>query len=86
MQAPNPGQPAPIDKQLSKINELYYFLTATEEALNTNTTLPVSKVQTEMKAEAHQLAEPLRTMFATLSSSSRDKTEGMTRGNLNQSS
>lgn len=85
VQAPNPGQPAPIDKLLSKINELYYFLTATEEALNTNTTLPVSKVQTEMRTEARQLGEPLRTMFATLSSSSQNQTEGMTRGNLNQS-
>ena len=85
VQAPNPGQPAPIDKLLSKINELYYFLTATEEALNTNTTLPVSKVQTEMRTEARQLGEPLRTMFTTLSSSSQNQTEGMTRGNLNQS-
>ncbi|MEQ1778168.1 MAG: type VI secretion system membrane subunit TssM [Nitrosomonas sp.] len=85
VQSSSPGQPAPIERLISKINELYYFLTTTEEALNTNTTLPVSKVQTEMRAEARQLSEPLRSMFASLSSSSQNQTEGMTRGNLNQS-
>ena len=85
VQASKAGQSAPIDQLLSKINELYYFLTATEEALNTNTALPASKVQTEMRTEARQLNEPLRTMFVTLSSSSQNQTEGMTRGNLNQS-
>lgn len=85
VQASNPGQPAPIEKLISKINELYYFLTTTEEALSTNSTLPVSKVQTEMRAEARQLSEPLRSMFSSLSSSSQNQTEGMTRGNLNQS-
>ena len=85
VQSSSPGQPVPIERLISKINELYYFLTTTEEALNTNTTLPISKVQTEMRAEARQLSEPLRSMFASLSSSSQNQTEGMTRGNLNQS-
>ncbi len=85
VQAPSPGQPAPIDALLSQVNELYLFLTATEEALNTNTTLPTSKVQSEMGANARRLNEPLRSMFTTLSSSSQNQTEGMTRGNLNQS-
>ncbi len=85
VQAPSPGQSAPIDALLSQVNDLYLFLTATEEALKTNTTLPTSKVQSEMGANARRLNEPLRSMFTTLSSSSQNQTEGMTRGNLNQS-
>ncbi len=85
VQAPGPGQPAPLDALLAQVNELYLFLTTTEEALKTNTTLPISKIQSEMRANARRLNEPLRSMFTTLSSSSQNQTEGMTRGNLNQS-
>lgn len=85
VQPPIPGQPAPIEASLAQINELYLHLIATEEALRSNTTRPISKIQSEMGANARRLTEPLRSMFATLSSSSQNQAETIVRSNLNQS-
>lgn len=83
VQSPVPGQPAPIEAMLNQVNELYMHLTATEEALKANTARPVSKIQSEMSANARRLNEPLRSMFAALSSTI--PIENLMRGNLNQS-
>lgn len=79
------GQSAPIDAMLIQINELYILLTATDEALKAGIPPPVSKVQSEIGANARRLAEPLRSIFTTLATSSLDQAQGMTRDNLNQS-
>lgn len=85
VQSPVPGQPAPIEAMLTQVNELYMHLTATKEALEANTVRPVSKIQSEMSANARRLNEPLRSMFTALSSTTQSQTESLMRGNLNQS-
>lgn len=80
-----PGQPAPIDAILTRINELYILLTATEEALQAGVAPPASGIYTEIDANARRLPEPLRSMFTTLVTDSVNQAQGITRENLNQS-
>lgn len=85
VQPDSSGHSTPINAILAQINELYIQLSAAEEALKEGIAPPTSKIHTEIGASARRLPEPLRTMFTTLSASSISQTQGITRGNLNQS-
>jgi type VI secretion system protein ImpL len=83
--ATNPsGQgPAPIDSAvLPLINELYNSLAATDASLKAGNVPPTSDVSTKMQAESARLPMPLRTMFASLASTSAAQAAGIARANL----
>lgn len=82
--APVPGQPAPIDSILSHINELYVLLTSTEIALKSGTTPPSSEITNKIKADADKTPEPIRSMLTTLSTGGISQALGEKRTNLNQ--
>lgn len=85
VQAPAAGMPAPIDGTLALVNELYTQLTATQIALNSGATPPLSDIATKIKAEAQRAPEPMRSMLTTLSSQGGAQTMAATRKNLGAS-
>ena len=80
-----PGQPTPIDATAVLINELYTMLIAAEAAVKGGVAPPQSEVPTKIKAEAARMAEPLRSMLSTLSTSGTSQALGATRASLGSS-
>jgi type VI secretion system protein ImpL len=64
--APAPGQPAPIDGQLVLLKELSQAMITAGAAIDANTPPPPSDAPNKAKLEANQSPEPLRTILATL--------------------
>jgi type VI secretion system protein ImpL len=61
-----PGQPAPIDRTLSLVGELYSQLTATELAVKGGNPPPPTDLPIKAKAEAGNLPEPAKSLLGTL--------------------
>ena len=60
------GQPAPIERTLSLIGELYSQLTATELAVKGGNPPPPTDLPIKAKAEAGNLPEPVKSLLGTL--------------------
>lgn len=84
VQAPAPGQPAPIDAVFGLLNELYMQLTATQAALNNAAAAPQSDIDNKVRAEAGRTPEPLRSMLATLTAGGNASAMELTRQNLSK--
>lgn len=78
------GQSAPINAILTQIEGLYLFLVAIEEAQRAGIFSHDSKVPSEIEANAQRLPEPLRSMFSTLSKTTKDQTQELRLKNINQ--
>jgi len=80
--SPAGGQPAPITQTLALINDVYVYLSATDEALQQKTTPPVSDVPAKLRAEAQRMPEPVRTALVDLGSQGAAQTQDARRVNL----
>jgi type VI secretion system protein ImpL len=79
---PAGGQPPPIAQTIGLINDMYLYLSATDEALQQKTAPPVSDVPARLRAQAARLPEPVRTALVDLGSQGASKTQDARRANL----
>ncbi len=79
VRAPEGGGPAPIEKSLAMVNDLYQHLLATEQAGRESRPPPPSEVPLKIKGEAGRLPEPLRGMLTALVTSGTAQASGQTR-------
>ena len=82
MTSPGGGQPAPIAQTLALINDVYAYLSATDEALQQKTAPPPSDAPAKLRTQAARLPEPIRTALLDLGSQGAAQTQQARRANL----
>jgi type VI secretion system protein ImpL len=80
--SPGAGQPPPITQTLGLINDIYTYLSATDEALQQKTAPPPSDAPAKLRTQAARLPEPIRTALLDLGSQGAAQTQQARRVNL----
>ncbi|KIG09307.1 type VI secretion system membrane subunit TssM [Caballeronia concitans] len=80
--SPGGGQPAPIMQTLALINDVYAYLSATDEALQQKTAPPPSDAPAKLRSQAARMPEPIRTALLDLGSQGAAQTLQARRVNL----
>ncbi|MDR5806860.1 type VI secretion system membrane subunit TssM [Caballeronia sp. LZ019] len=80
--SPGAGQPAPIMQTLALINDVYAYLSATNEALQQKTAPPPSDAPAKLRSQAARMPEPIRTALLDLGSQGAAETLQARRVNL----
>lgn len=78
------GQPTQIDAMLSQIKELYFHLSAAEEAFKENIPPSANKINSSIETESENLPEPFRSIFRTFSKDSASQIQKGTQGVINK--
>jgi type VI secretion system protein ImpL len=84
VQPPAPGAPAPMDKTIGLLNEVYTLLVATETAVRSGNLPPPNDVANKVRADGARLPEPIRSMVTGLAAAGNSQALGATRQNLSQ--
>ncbi|WP_321799973.1 type VI secretion system membrane subunit TssM [Caballeronia sp. J97] len=80
--SPGAGQPAPITQTLAVINDVYTYLSATDEALQQKAAPPPSDAPAKLRALAPRMPEPIRTALLDLGSQGAGQAQQARRVNL----
>ncbi|BBQ01093.1 hypothetical protein BSFA1_62210 (plasmid) [Burkholderia sp. SFA1] len=80
--SPGAGEPAPIAQTLALLNDIYTYLSATDQALQQKTAPPPSDAPAKLRAQAPRLPEPIRTALLELGSQGAAQTQQARRVNL----
>ncbi|WP_250523393.1 MULTISPECIES: type VI secretion system membrane subunit TssM [unclassified Caballeronia] len=80
--SPGAGQPAPIAQTLAVINDVYTYLSATDEALQQKTAPPPSDAPAKLRTQAARMPEPIRTALLDLGSQGAAQSQEARRVNL----
>ncbi|SAK51146.1 type VI secretion system membrane subunit TssM [Caballeronia ptereochthonis] len=80
--SPGAGQPAPMTQTLALINDVYTYLSTTDEALQQKTAPPPSDAPAKLRTQAARMPEPIRTALLDLGSQGAAQTQQARRVNL----
>lgn len=84
VRTPEGGGPAPIEKSMALVNDLYQHLLATDQAGRESRPPPQSDVPLKIKGEAGRLPEPLRGMLTALVAGGAAQATGATKETINK--
>ncbi|MDR5748550.1 type VI secretion system membrane subunit TssM [Caballeronia sp. LZ029] len=80
--SPGGGQPPPVTQMLALINDVYTYLSATDEALQQKTAPPPSDAPAKLRTQAARMPEPIRTALLDLGSQGAAQTQQVRRANM----